>query len=194
MDLLSEYQITEIMNKVDYGEITQEQGLNKFIEYLYEAQFKGQLYLDQNKYIVFVHAKRVEDYLGSSGKWYISMPEGSGNVTEETKISYIQDKLEEDERMIKFLVDEFNEGVLLRKQRELFWLKYILKKRVSTIIAELDLNNKKYYRELEDVKNVVAYVWCLTGRQGSLEYIKYRENCLKLTISHNVSQSNRLHR
>ncbi|WP_159637246.1 hypothetical protein MGH68_18810 [Erysipelothrix sp. D19-032] len=187
MDLLSEYQITEIMNKVDYGEITQEQGLNKFIEYLYEAQFKGQLYLDQNKNIVFVHAKRVEDYLGSSGKWYISMPEGSGNVTEETKISYIQDKLEEDERMIKFLVDEFNEGILLPSHRELFWKKYIQRERTNRIISELDLYTDKYYKMLTVLKDAVTYVWCLNTKNGGISYIKYRESCLKSMFSHNVS-------
>lgn len=194
MDLLSEYQITEIMNKVDYGEITQEQGLNKFIEYLYEAQFKGQLYLDQNKNIVFVHAKRVEDYLGSSGKWFISMPEGSGNVTEETKISYVQDKLEEDERMIKFLVDEFNEGILLPEHRELFWLKFIMREKTTLIIKRQQIHSVKYYQELNLVKESLAYLWCLTTRTGGHKYIEYRNYCLKSSFSHNDFKSNRLHR
>ncbi|WP_415368108.1 hypothetical protein [Erysipelothrix rhusiopathiae] len=191
MDLINERKVTDIINNVEDGSMTTEQGFSIFANYLYEAKFKGQLYLDQEKYIVFRHGKRVEDYMNSNSKWFISMPEGS-NYSEETKISYIQDLIEEDDKMLQILIKEFNEGILLPEQREIFWMRYILKDKTTKIINAFDLYTDKYYSILEEVTNAVSYIWCL-AYGNALSYIEYKANCLKYTFSHNDSFCNRLH-
>lgn len=183
MKLLNERDLTEIMDEVEYQVITQEAGLDKFIVFLYQAQFRGKLFLDEGKRIVFVHDLNVSDFMGGDGNWFIKIPD-SLNFSESTKISYIQSQLVEDNRMIQFLIKEFNLGIVVAEHRDFFWKKYILKHNAKLIREELDLHTQKYYSINILVRESLAYSWCLAYGKGAI-YADYLKKALKYAISHN---------
>lgn len=186
MRLLNERNLTEIMDEVEYHIITQDEGLDKFISFLYDVQFRGKLYLDDRKRIVFIHDLNVSDFMSKGGNWFIKIPD-SMEFSESTKISYIQSQLEEDNRVIQFLINEFNYGIVVSEQRELFWLKYVLKKKSKLILANLDIHTRKYYGLISTLRSSLAYSWCLAPGKGS-EYVEYLKKSVKNAISHNDLQ------